>query len=209
MPKDTKTVHYNDIRDQIEDCDVFLFRGNVFMSRIFEDIKHLRFVGGQKNEWHYSHAALVGWWDDRMMIFQAELSGVQTIPLSVAVGTYDGRADWYKPVVPDGETLDKKAILDEAKADLGLDYSISVPLKDMIKTAFHQKLPANARDPHALFCSQYVERAFRIGGFPLVDVVDVLAAPTDLAESGKLRYMGSVEHDPSHVINRRKDAVDD
>lgn len=53
---------YHEIRDQIEDGDLFFFRGNFRSSRIFTWL----------TDGYYSHATIVAWWGDRLMIMQAE-----------------------------------------------------------------------------------------------------------------------------------------
>jgi hypothetical protein len=83
-------LNYGDIRNLVEDGDVVLFRGTIFFSRAIEKISH----GA------YSHCAIATNWGERKMLLQAELmGGIQAVPMSVAVGTYTGRVDWYK-IVP-------------------------------------------------------------------------------------------------------------
>jgi hypothetical protein len=80
-------LRYEAIRDQVEDGDILLFRGTVFLSRVIERVSH----GA------YSHCAIAANWGERKMLLQAEmLGGVQAVPMSVAVGTYPGRVEWYK-----------------------------------------------------------------------------------------------------------------
>ena len=68
-------VTYREIKDQLRDGDLFLFRGNFRSSKIFEKLTHS----------YYSHATIISKWGDRWMILQAEGPGLQAIPLSVAI----------------------------------------------------------------------------------------------------------------------------
>src|SRR5580692_3079477 len=109
-PSSAPQLNYADIRSQVEDGDVLLFRGTIFFSRAIEKISH----GA------YSHCAIAVDWGERKMILQAELmGGVQAVPMSVAVGTYKGRVDWYKIAPAVREKLNMGTLLAEARADLG------------------------------------------------------------------------------------------
>jgi hypothetical protein len=103
--------------------------------------------------------------------------------------------------------LDLAVLLAEARADLGLTYATS----DLLRVAAHNllgaRLPDDSDNPHALFCSQYVERCFRKAGVALCHDSDVGTSPSEIAGSDVLEFMGSILHDPNIVPDRSADSV--
>lgn len=193
-----RQLQYGSIRDRVEDGDIILFRGTIFLSRVIEKVS-----GGD-----YSHCAIAANWGERKMLLQAELmGGVQAVPLSVAAGTYSGRVDWYKIAPAWRAKLDIPALLAEARADLGLTYATSELLRVAAHTLFGAKLPSDCDNPHALFCSQYVERCFRRAGLPLCRDSDVGTSPSEIAASEVLQFQGVIAHDPNIVPDRSTDAI--
>jgi hypothetical protein len=194
----SKLLKYGEIRDRVEDGDIVLFRGTVLLSRVIEKVSH----GA------YSHCAIAANWGERKMLLQAELmGGVQAVPFSVAAGTYQGRVDWYKIAPARRATLDIPALLQEARADLGLTYATSELLRVAAHSLFGAKLPQDCDNPHALFCSQYVERCFRAAGMPLCTDSDVGTSPSEIAASAVLQFQGTIAHDPNIVPDRSTDAI--
>jgi hypothetical protein len=189
---------YDDIRARVADGDVILFRGTIFLSRAIEKISHGT----------YSHCAIAANWGERKMILQAELlGGVQAVPLSVAVGTYKGQVDWFAIAPSWRSKLNVAALLAEARADLGLTYATSDLLRVAAHNIFGAALPSDCDNPHALFCSQYVERCFRKAGVALCKDSDVGTSPSAIAASEVLQFMGTIMHDPSIVPDRSEDAI--
>lgn len=195
---DVPLLQYADIRHRVEDADVLLFRGTLFLSRVIEKASH----GA------YSHCAITANWGERKMLLQAEIfGGVQAVPMSVAVGSYRGRVDWYK-IAPDWRAkLDLARLMAEARADLGLTYATSELLRVAAHSLFGSELPEDCDNPHALFCSQYVERCFRGAGLPLSKDSDVGTSPSAIAASGVLELQGTIQHDPTIVPDRHADAI--
>src|SRR5574341_477420 len=148
-------VAYADAHGRIRDGDLFLFRGEYLISKLFR----------RADRSYYSHAALAAWWGGRLMILQAEGTGIQAIPLSVAIASYPGRADWYtlkREEIPDFDAKLRAALV-EAKSDLGLAYGYVDLLRNIARWALRMKLADPCR-PRAMFCSEYVERCFREAG---------------------------------------------
>ena len=189
---------YGQVRNQVEDGDVFLFRGRYLISRLFEKVDFS----------YYSHAALSAWWGDRLMILQAEGPGIQAVPMSVAVAEYPGRVDWYKLKRESFPDLEKRlgAVLVEAKSDLGLSYGFGDLLRNIWHWIAKVKL-ADPVNPRAMFCSEYVERCFREGGMSLTGKPDITTFPKDIAASPHLGYMATIPHDPDDADHRDRDAV--
>jgi hypothetical protein len=193
-----RQLNYGDIRSQVRDGDIFLFRGTIFLSRIIEKVSH----------GDYSHCAIAADWGERKMLLQAELmGGVQAVPLSVAAGTYKGQVDWYTIAPAWRDKLNIAALLEEARADLGLTYATSELLRVAAHNLFGSNLPEDCDNPHALFCSQYVERCFRKAGKALCVDSDVGTSPSQIAASEVLELQGTIIHDPNIVPDRRSDAI--
>ncbi len=193
-----KNLAYADVRDQVQDIDIFMFRGDYKSSKLFRLV----------DKSYYSHAALALWWRNRLMILQAEGPGIQAIPMSVAVGTYPGRADWYRlkrDEIPAFE--DKlKHIAQEAKADLGLPYGYVDLLRNLWRWATKVKLKDPVW-PHGMYCSEFVERCFRVGGAPLSDRPDIITMPKHIAQSPLIEYQATIPHDPKLKVRRTIDDI--
>ncbi|HEX9164394.1 MAG TPA: hypothetical protein VF862_00685 [Gemmatimonadales bacterium] len=190
-------VRYVDIRDRIQDGDLFLWRGQYKSSELFENLTHA----------FYSHAAIAARWHDRLMVLQAE-AHVETVALSVAIATYPGRVDWYRlkrEAIPGHEQIVTGALA-EAKADLGLPFG-AVDLLKSLWARFTRKFLPNARVAKALFCSEYVHRCFRAGGLDLTGMPDIDTMPQDIANCRYIEYVATVEHNPKDVGDRTKDDV--
>jgi hypothetical protein len=193
-----REITYADARDKVRDGDLFLFRGEFLISKLFRRVDHS----------FYSHAALAAWWDDRLMILQAEGSGIQAIPMSVAIGTYPGRADWYALKRDEIADFDAKLqkVLREARSDLGLAYGFGDLWRNIVRWAVQVKLSDPAR-PRAMFCSEYVERCFREAGMSLTGRPDITTFPKHIAASPLASYVGTIPHDPKLLEPRDDDAV--
>ena len=155
--------NYNEEKENIRDCDLFLFKGNYRTSRLFSKL-NLSF---------YSHAAFVLRWGGRLMVLQAEGKGIETIPLSVCIGEYPGRVDWYKLKYGELENWGVQNIDDalalvaaEGRADLGMKYGYIALLKNLSQWAFNVKL-LDPVSPKGMFCSQYVAHCFSRAGIPI------------------------------------------
>jgi hypothetical protein len=189
---------YAEVRDDLRDGDVVLFRGSVLASRIIQ-----RISGGR-----YSHSALVLEWGGRWMILQAELiEGVQTVPLSVAVARYHGDVDFYPLTLEARAKVDLSKLARTARSALGLRYAKLDLLRVGAHLLFHLGLPRYRRDPEALFCSQYVSRCFRTAGLDLAPQSDVGTSPEQISSSHWLRYAGTIPHDPRRNPVRHVDDI--
>ena len=71
---------YQDLRTEIKTCDILLYQGKNWFSRA------IRWVIGSP----YSHAGIVVWWNDRLMVIEAVGKGVVVTPLSQNLSHYKG-----------------------------------------------------------------------------------------------------------------------
>jgi hypothetical protein len=125
------------------------------------------------------------------------------------VGTYPGKVDWH-PLRRDAiEGFESKfpGVMREAKSDLGLKYGFGDLWKNIMHWAAKVKLKDPVR-PHAMFCSEYVERCFRVGGgIPLTDRTDIATMPKHIAASKLIEYRATIPHDPKLKQRRSIDDV--
>lgn len=189
---------YSEIRDLIRDGDILLLRGNYLSSRLFERATHSA----------YSHATIALWWGDRLMLLEAEAAGVQAVPLSMAIGTYEGRCDWYplrRDAVP--EILERLPdVIARAKAYLGIPYGYWNLTKKLLKRALGLRLH-ETKPEEGMFCSQFVAEAFKYGGLPLLEREAIDTFPKDIALSPLVEYRHSIAHDPSKLPPRLLDFI--
>ena len=87
-------VHYAGIRRETRDGDILLFRGKSWISRIICRVTRSP----------YSHAAIVAWWDERLMVLEAVGKGIVVSRMSV------GRLVFGRPR---REAADPEAPLDD------------------------------------------------------------------------------------------------
>ena len=196
----TRRVPYATIRPLLRDGDIILFDGACFLSKVIEKCSHGR----------YSHAGIVAWWGDRAMLLQAELPGVQAVPLSVALGAYDGRTDWWQLKDECRDPAQIAALLAEAKADLGLPFGVLKLLQMGVHTILGT--PAPTDDLHgpapAMFCSEYVGRCFARAGLTLM-ADEAIASPEAIADSNDFIFRATILSEPAleHGGRRDDDAV--
>lgn len=184
-----RRVAYSLVRDQIDDGDVILFRGNAELSHVISDISQSA----------YSHAGLILTWYGRRMLLAAEMPRVQAIPLSLKVATYNGRIDWYKLAPEAREKLDIQRLAVEALTYLGIDYGTG----KLFDLASHFILGTDADDdasnPNTLVCSQYVSRCFRLAGMDLSPTSDLATVPGEIAVSPYLCYHATLQPETDDV----------
>jgi hypothetical protein len=183
---------YSHVRPQIQDGDVLLWRGNYATSIVF------RFLTRSP----YTHAAIAARWGDRLMILQAELVGIQAVPLSATVKRYNGLVDWYRIKDEYRSAVDK--VLAKATGDLGRAFGIVAVIRSTWKRFLratgivHRRLglSLNPKSPRAraMFCSQYVSSCFRAGGLQLTSRPDIDTLPGDIKDSDVLEFQVTI-HD--------------
>ena len=71
---------YQIIRDTINNADVLMYKGTTLISRIIRKLT--------KSE--YSHAGIVAWWNERLMVLEAVGKGVIVTPISSNISHYKG-----------------------------------------------------------------------------------------------------------------------
>lgn len=175
-------VHYAGIRREIRDGDILLFRGKSWISRI------IRRVTGSP----YSHAAIVSWWDDRLMVLEAVGKGIVVSRMSIVVQQYSGKVELWTT----DEKLVRTEVIRAAQRLLGKRYSPYKLVRNLARLVFrrprHDEVDPDA-PPDDFICSEFVSRVWRAGGIDLVkDSPDMYTKPSDIAKSPRLRKVGGV-----------------
>jgi hypothetical protein len=171
-------LHYGGIRGKIRDGDILLFRGKSWISRL---------TGSP-----YSHAAIVAWWSDRLMVLEAVGKGIVVSRMSVVVNQYSGKVELWTT----DESLARTEVIRAAQRLLGKRYSLSKLMRNLARLVLGRPHHEDA-DPDAppadFVCSEFVSRVWRAGGIDLVkDAPDMYTKPSDIAKSPRLRKVGGV-----------------
>jgi len=177
---DLGTSRYKEYRGQIADGDVLCFSGKHWLSGFIRALSRGR----------YSHGGLAFWWDDRLMVLQAEAGpGVQALPASRAIANYAGTVDWYPLVGEHRSDAFVTKITEVAMSRLGDPYSKRDLIRIGLHYAFGTGLPKETRSKHSFVCSQYVAHCYSAAGFDLAPKrPDIGTTPEDLSRSP---YLGT------------------
>ena len=177
-----RRCNYSEVSHLFQDGDVFMFRGESSISKIFR-------VGAGSA---YSHVGVAAWWYKRLMLFHAAIDNLQVLPLSFVIHKYNGLIDWYTIKPELRHKLDVSALVSEAQNNIGLSYGAA----DMLRTVLHDvvgmRMPEDEKRPDAMFCSQYVARCFRMAGLPLSNERDSEMFPAEVCGSDVLQYAGTL-----------------
>jgi hypothetical protein len=175
-------VDYPAIRDEIQDGDILLFRGKSWHSRLI-----CWFTGSP-----YSHSAILGWWNGRLMVLEAVPTGVVTSRMSLVVSKYSGKVELWTT----DEHLSRFEVIRTAQLLLGKRYSKFKLFRNLKRLVFgrgrDEPIDPEAA-PEDFVCSEFVSRVWRAGGIDLVkDTPDVYTKPCDIAKSPSVRKVGNL-----------------
>jgi hypothetical protein len=175
-------VHYAGIRRKIRDGDILLFRGKSWLSRIIRRVTRSP----------YSHAAIVAWWNERLMVLEAVGKGVMVSRMSIVVNHYSGQVELWTT----DENLSRTEVIRAAQRLLGKRYSPYKLVRNLVRLVFgrprHDEADPDA-PPEDFVCSEFVSRVWRAGGIDLAgDSPDMYTKPSDIAMSPHLRKVGGV-----------------
>jgi hypothetical protein len=179
-------LNYPEIRDQIRDGDIVLFRGTSWFSRL------LRW--GMRSP--YSHSGVLAWWNGRLMLLEAVPQGVLASRMSWVVNHYSGSCElWTARDEHDGR-LARDEVIRAAQLLIGRRYSKFKLIRNARRILFGRG-KVEERDPEAdpddFVCSEFVSRVWRAGGVDLYeDTPDVYTKPSDIARSPTLHKVGDL-----------------
>jgi hypothetical protein len=178
-------VRYPEIREQIRDSDLLLFRRRGLIS-----------IAGRGD---HSHAAKAAWWGkDLFCVEVREWLGGRAVTLSSQVRRFPGRIDVYRTNPDDRWPEYDRARATRAMRRLaGCDYGytgvllaalLHLPIIRLFVRADVNDDTITRRPP---FCSQACAMCDRLGGGvdPVSHLADALTLPSDLARSPFYTYL--------------------
>jgi hypothetical protein len=168
-------IGYDLIRPQIRNGDVLMFKGKYRSSFL---IKWL-------TKSPYSHAGIAVWWNERLMIMEAVMSGVRVAPLSRNIYQHKGNVEWFSCKKEISEE-DRHKMIIFAQEELGKSYARWKAVLFGVKVLFKRDLSEKdeLRMENKLFCSQYVAQIYNSIGLDLKkNREDRFMSPGDIAKS--------------------------
>lgn len=171
---------YNEIRYSIKTCDILLYKGTHWLSKI------IRWATKSP----YSHAGIVVWWNNRLMVMEAIGKGVIVTPLSQNLKHYKGEVHLYN--VEPGLIYDsiRDMMLKFAQQELGKEYARWKMILFGIKILLSKDLDKKdeLKRANKLYCSHYVAQIYNAGGYDLKrNKADRFMSPNDIAKSPLLK----------------------
>jgi hypothetical protein len=178
------SVQYCKVRHEIRDADLLLFRRRNRIARLIA-------VAGRSQ---YVHAAMAGWWKDRLMCVEMTSGGGRAQLLSNLVAQWPGVIDVYQANAI-GRRFSRERALKAMIAITGKRYGwwnlwcaalLHAPVCRFLVRPNTNDLDVSPRPP---FCSQAVATADREGGVdPVPNLADRLTEPGDLSRSAFYEY---------------------
>jgi hypothetical protein len=175
---------YGDVRHAIRDADLLLFRSRHWFSRLIG-------VAGRSP---YSHAAMAGWWKDRLMCVEMIRGGGRAQLLSNLVSRWPGAIDVYQANA-NHRRFSRERALGAMIAITGRQYGwlnltraalLHLPVFRFLTAPDTNDVETSSWPP---FCSQAVTAADRAGGVdPVPNLADRLTEPADLSRSPFYSY---------------------
>jgi hypothetical protein len=172
------------VRGEIRDADLLLFRRRDRLTRLIA-------VAGRSQ---YVHAAMAGWWNDRLMCVEMTSGGGRAQLLSNIVRQWPGVIDVYQTNTLRRRFSRRRALL----AMIGITGKrygwlslcraalLHLPAVRFLASPDTNDLETSTWPP---FCSQAVAMADRAGGIdPVPNLADRLTEPGDLARSEFFEY---------------------
>jgi hypothetical protein len=172
-------IRYDEVRREICDADLLLFRRRSRLTRLIA-------VAGRSE---YVHAAMAGWWKDRLMCVEMTSSGGRAQLLSNLVEQSPGSIDVYRANAR-GRRFSRGRALRAMIGITGKRYGwLNLFRAALLHTpAFRFLFMPDTDDTESStwppFCSQAVAMADRVAGVdPVPNLADRLTEPGDLARS--------------------------
>jgi hypothetical protein len=182
---ESRMVKYAQARDQIKNGDVLMYKGRGLVSSVIRWVTHSP----------YSHAALVAWWNQRLMVMEAKGQGVIVNPTSRSIRHYRGDVEWFSCKKEISED-DRLRMVKFAQEELGKSYGRWKAILLGIKILFEHDLEKRDRlkREKRLFCSEYVAQIYNFIGLDLKKGrSDRFTKPDDIANSPLLEKRGQLK----------------
>lgn len=189
-----KALKYDDVRSQIRNGDVFMYRGKGIQSTIIQWVTRSP----------YSHAGISAWWNERLMVMEAKGNGVVVSPFSRSVGQYHGDVEWFGSAQEISEE-DRLKMVIFAQAELGKTYGRWKAILLGLQTLFQRNPDKRDRlkNQKKLFCSEYIAQIYNSIGLDLKKKTsDQFMKPADIANSPLLEIRGTVKTSKTPIKNK-------
>lgn len=209
-PAEPRLLRYREVRGQIRDADLLLFRrgrppradgeggvpGRFSLSRLIGSVPSLLIAVAGRGQ--HSHAAKAAWWDEDLFCVEIRgLSGGRAVTLSSQVQRRPGRIDVYR-TNPENRwpDYDRAGASRFMKRLCGCDYgygglaAAAVLHLPLVRWFVEPEVDDRAVDRRPPFCSHACAMADRLGGGvdPVRHLADRLTEPADLARSPFYEY---------------------
>ena len=190
-----KALKYDEVRSQIRNGDVFMYRGKGIQSTIIQWVTRSP----------YSHAGISAWWNERLMVMEAKGNGVVVSPFSRSVGQYHGDVEWFGSTREISEE-DRLKMVIFAQEELGKTYGRWKAIVLGIQTLFQRSPDKRDRlkKQKNVFCSEYIAQIYNSIGLDLKKKTsDQFMKPADVANSPLLETRGTVKTSRTSIKNKR------
>jgi Permuted papain-like amidase enzyme, YaeF/YiiX, C92 family len=185
----SKNIYYSKYRSQFKDGDILMFKGSGIISSIIK----------WKTKSAYSHAGIVAWWNERLMVLEAVGSGVKARPISYLLEHYHGSFDYYRTKEEVKISADeRRKMITFAQEQLGKEYAIIQSIKFFFRLLLGLKMTRREKTKPAgkFFCSQYVSAVYNAGGYDLeIQFSDKFTTPSQISQSPLLVNVGTIKKD--------------
>lgn len=164
-----------------------MFKGNGLLSSVIK----------WKTGSAYSHAGIVAWWNNRLMVLEAVGKGVEAKPISFTLQHYTGEIDHFR-VKSEVELSGghRSQMVDFAQQQIGKDYAFRLLVKFFFKLLFNRELNTDDTTYPAgkYFCSHYVSSIYAQAGFDLnINLTNKFTSPDNISKSPLLEYVGKLQ----------------
>lgn len=187
-----RILNYKEWRDILRDGDVVMYSGSGFFSWLIKKITRS----------NYSHAGIVVWWNNRLMVLEAISKGIVVTPLSENISHYHGDVDLFCHMnLVDKWDKQHAAIRTQisihAQLQLGKKYNrwrmIVYAWRLLYRTPFDKR--DAFRKSSKMYCSYYVASCYNAAGLDIVPgLADSYTTPGDIVKSRKITKMGILKH---------------
>jgi hypothetical protein len=177
-----RILRYEEIRDQIKNGDVLMYKGRGLISSIIQ----------WATRSPYSHAGIAARWNERLMVLEAKGRGVVASPFSRNVKEYRGDVEWFSCIREISEEGRLNMVI-FAQEELGKHYGRLKTIWLGLRTLFERDMEKRDRlkKESKLFCSEYVAQIYNSIGMDLKKQrSDRFMRPGDIAESPLLERKG-------------------
>jgi len=168
---------YTKRRDEIKNCDILLYQGTHWMSKLIRKL----------TKSPYSHAGIVAWWGNRLMVLEATGKGVYPVTLSQNLKHYKGEVHLYTLKEKYDVSLHvRDRMLKFAQEELGKKYATWKLILFGWKILFAKDLDKKdeLRRANQLVCSHYVSQIYNSEQLDLKkNRADRFTKPGDIGDS--------------------------